>query len=80
MDFVTGGAAQEISDARPEPGMTNIAVGAGHNMRGAPTMAPVAERGLREGLVQQPRFVWGEDSQPQTVPAAPRAKARAERR
>ena len=49
-------------------------------MRGAPTMAPVAERGLREGLVQQPRFVWGEDSQPQTVPDAPRAKARAERR
>ena len=44
-------------------------------------MAQVAERGLCVGLVQQPRFVWGEGSQHQTVPAAPRAKpAQAERR
>jgi hypothetical protein len=44
-------------------------------------MVTVAERGLCVGLVQRPRFVWGEGSQPQTVPAAPRGKARqAERR
>jgi hypothetical protein len=44
--------------------------------RGAAPYEKVAERGLCVGLVELPRFVWGEGSQPQTVPAAPEGKAR----